>query len=74
MKPGAVIAAHLHKSVAEALYVVEGDFTNEGSSTKRALRCIQGGKETARTPLRMGATARLWTERTMKERQISLTS
>jgi quercetin dioxygenase-like cupin family protein len=30
MKPGAVIPAHLHKGMAEALYVVEGDFTNEG--------------------------------------------
>jgi quercetin dioxygenase-like cupin family protein len=27
MKPGAVIPAHLHKGMAEALYVVEGDFT-----------------------------------------------
>ena len=30
MKPGAVIPAHSHKSLAEALYVAEGDFTNEG--------------------------------------------
>jgi len=30
MKPGAVIPAHLHKGMAEALYVMEGDFTNEG--------------------------------------------
>src|SRR5262245_58567446 len=30
MNPGAVIPAHLHKGMAEALYVVEGDFTNEG--------------------------------------------
>ena len=30
MSPGAVIPAHLHKGMAEALYVVEGDFTNEG--------------------------------------------
>jgi len=28
MKPGAVIPAHLHKGMAEALYVMEGDFTN----------------------------------------------
>src|SRR5215831_15169252 len=27
MKPGAVIPAHLHKGMAEALYVAEGDFT-----------------------------------------------
>jgi quercetin dioxygenase-like cupin family protein len=30
MNPGAVIPAHLHKGMAEALYVAEGDFTNEG--------------------------------------------
>ena len=30
MKPGAVIPAHLHKGMADALYIVEGDFTNEG--------------------------------------------
>ena len=30
MKPGAVVPAHIHKGMAEALYVVEGDFANEG--------------------------------------------
>lgn len=30
MKPGSVIPAHLHEGVAELLYVVEGDFINEG--------------------------------------------
>ncbi|MGY2908994.1 hypothetical protein ACVWVY_008015 [Bradyrhizobium sp. URHC0002] len=30
MKPGAVIPAYLHRGTAEALYVVEDDFTNEG--------------------------------------------
>ena len=30
MKPGAVVPRHLHKDMAEALYIVEGDFTNEG--------------------------------------------
>jgi quercetin dioxygenase-like cupin family protein len=30
MKPGAAIPAHHHNGMAEALYVVEGDFTNEG--------------------------------------------
>jgi hypothetical protein len=30
MKPGAVVPKHLHKGMAEALYIVEGDFTNEG--------------------------------------------
>jgi hypothetical protein len=35
MKPGAVIPAHLHKGMAEPLYVVEGDFTNEGKQSQR---------------------------------------
>jgi hypothetical protein len=34
MKPDAVVPAHIHKGMAEALYVVEGDFTNEGKQYK----------------------------------------
>src|SRR5215468_12114116 len=30
MKPDAVVPAHSHKGMSEALYIVEGDFTNEG--------------------------------------------
>jgi quercetin dioxygenase-like cupin family protein len=30
MRPGATVPAHLHRGMAEALYVVDGDFTNEG--------------------------------------------
>lgn len=30
MKPGSVIPAHSHKGLAEALYVADGDFANEG--------------------------------------------
>jgi len=30
MEPGSVIPAHLHAGVAEVLYVIEGDFINEG--------------------------------------------
>ena len=30
MTPGSVIPAHLHEGVAEVLYVLEGDFINEG--------------------------------------------
>jgi uncharacterized RmlC-like cupin family protein len=32
MKPGSSIPAHVHKGVAEVLYVVEGDFINEGKA------------------------------------------
>jgi redox-sensitive bicupin YhaK (pirin superfamily) len=30
LKPGAAVPAHSHKGMSEALYVVEGDFINEG--------------------------------------------
>ncbi|HEY6375683.1 MAG TPA: cupin domain-containing protein [Edaphobacter sp.] len=30
MEPGSVIPAHRHEGVAEVLYVIEGDFINEG--------------------------------------------
>jgi len=30
MGPGSVIPAHIHEGVAEVLYIVEGDFINEG--------------------------------------------
>jgi quercetin dioxygenase-like cupin family protein len=30
MKPGSVIPAHVHEGMAEGLYVLEGDFVNEG--------------------------------------------
>ena len=30
MSPGSVIPAHAHEDVAEVLYVMEGDFINEG--------------------------------------------
>ncbi|HKS75765.1 MAG TPA: cupin domain-containing protein [Terriglobales bacterium] len=30
MSPGSVIPAHVHQGVAEVLYVIEGDFINEG--------------------------------------------
>jgi quercetin dioxygenase-like cupin family protein len=30
MAPGSLIPAHLHEGVAEVLYVIEGDFINEG--------------------------------------------
>src|ERR1700751_2045648 len=32
MKPGSIIPAHFHQGMAEALYVVDGDFINEGKS------------------------------------------
>jgi mannose-6-phosphate isomerase-like protein (cupin superfamily) len=32
MKPGSVIPAHIHERISEVLYVIEGDFINEGKT------------------------------------------
>ena len=57
MNPGAVIPAHLHKGMAEALYVAEATSPMRASSTRPALRCIsRPARRTARTPRRMGAS------------------
>ena len=46
MKPGAIIPAHFHKGMAEALYVVEGDFTNEGKQYQAGTSLhFKAGKE-----------------------------
>ena len=30
MKPGSTIPAHIHEHIAEVLYIIDGDFINEG--------------------------------------------
>jgi quercetin dioxygenase-like cupin family protein len=69
MKPGAVIAAHLHKGMAEALYVVEGDFTNEGKLYQVGTSLhFRAGKEHGPHTTKNGCKLLvLWTERTMNE-------
>ena len=66
MKPGAVIAAHLHNSMAEALYVVEGDFTNEGKQYQAgtSLHFKAGRKHGPHTTKNGCKLLVLWTERT----------
>jgi quercetin dioxygenase-like cupin family protein len=32
MRPGSVIPAHIHEGIEEVLYVLEGDFINEGKT------------------------------------------
>ena len=45
MKPGALFR-HISRGTAEALYAVEGDFTNEGEQYSQALRCtFKAGRE-----------------------------
>ena len=70
MKPGAVVPKHLHKGMAEALYVVEGDFTNEASSTKPAHPSLHFKAGNVHGPHATTNGCRLlilWTERTSKE-------
>jgi quercetin dioxygenase-like cupin family protein len=69
MKPGAVIPAHLHKGMAEALYVVEGDFTNEGKQYQPGTSLhFKAGKEHGPHTTKNGCKLLvLWTERTANE-------
>ena len=69
MEPGAAIPAHLHKGMAEALYIVEGDFTNEGKQYQAgtSLHFKAGkvhGPHTTKNGCRLLV---LWTERSSKE-------
>src|SRR5499427_4354642 len=51
MKPGSVIPAHKHDGMAEALYVMEGDFINEGKEFCRARQSMsKPGSSMAHTP------------------------
>lgn len=69
MKPGSVIPAHLHKDTAEALYVVEGDFTNEGKKYQAGTSLhFKAGREHGPHTTKNGCKLLvLWTERTAKE-------
>jgi quercetin dioxygenase-like cupin family protein len=69
MKPGAVIPAHLHKGMAEALYVVEGDFINEGKRHQAGTSLhFKVGKEHGPHTTTNGCKLLvLWTERTANE-------
>ena len=69
MKPGAVIPAHLHRGTAEALYVVEGDFTNEGKQYQAGTSLhFKAGREHGPHATKNGCKRLiLWTERTANE-------
>jgi mannose-6-phosphate isomerase-like protein (cupin superfamily) len=65
MKPGSSIPAHVHKGVAEVLYVAEGDFINEGEqhSSGTSLH-IQAGTAHGPHGSKNGCTPLvLWTDR-----------
>jgi len=69
MSPGAVIPAHLHKNMAEALYVVEGNFTNEGKQYPAGSSLhFKAGKAHGPQSTKNGCRLLiLWTERTLNE-------
>jgi quercetin dioxygenase-like cupin family protein len=69
MKPGAVVPKHLHKGMAEALYVVEGDFTNEGKQYQAGTSLhFKAGNVHGPHATKNGCKLLiLWTERTSKE-------
>ena len=69
MKPGAVVPKHLHKGMAEALYVVEGDFTNEGKQYQAgtSLHFKAGNLHGPHATQNGCKLLILWTERTSKE-------
>jgi len=69
MKAGATIPAHLHNGMAEALYVVEGDFINEGKQYPAGTSLhFKAGKAHGPHGTKNGCLLLvLWTERTQHE-------
>ena len=69
LKPGAVIPAHLHKGMTEAMYVVEGDLTNEGKQYQpgTSLHFKAGNVHGPHTTKNGCKLLVLWTERSSHE-------
>ena len=69
MKAGSTIPAHLHNGMAEALYVVEGDFINEGKQYPAGTSLhFKAGKQHGPHGTQNGCKLLvLWTERTQLE-------
>ena len=69
MKPNAVIPAHAHKGMAEALYVAEGDFINEGKQHQAGTSLhFKVGKEHGPHTTQNGCKLLvLWTDGTSKQ-------
>ena len=65
MKPGSVIPAHMHEGMAEALYVVEGDFVNEGKEYLPGTSLhVKAGKQHGPHSTKKGCTVLvLWTDK-----------
>lgn len=65
MQPGSVIPAHIHEGVAEVLYVIDGDFINEGKQYQPGTSLhVKAGKEHGPHSTERGCTLLvLWTDK-----------
>ncbi len=65
MKPGSIIPAHKHEKMAEALYVMEGDFINEGKEYPPGTSLhVKAGKQHGPHSTKKGCTVLvLWTDK-----------
>ena len=65
MKPGSTIPAHKHEGMAEALYVLEGDFINEGKQHLPGTSLhVKAGKQHGPHSTKKGCTVLvLWTDK-----------
>ena len=65
MKPGSVIPAHKHEWMAEALYVMEGDFINEGQEYLPGTSLhVKAGKQHGPHSTKKGCSVLvLWTDK-----------
>jgi mannose-6-phosphate isomerase-like protein (cupin superfamily) len=69
MEPGSTIPSHVHEKVAEVLYIVEGDFINEGKTYGAGTTLhIKAGMPHGPHSTRNGCKLLvLWTERSAHE-------
>jgi quercetin dioxygenase-like cupin family protein len=65
MKPGSTIPAHKHEGMAEAMYVVEGEFINEGKAYLPGTSLhVKAGKQHGPHSTKKGCTVLvLWTDK-----------
>lgn len=65
MKPGSIIPAHKHERFTEAVYVVEGDFVNEGKEYLPGTSLhVKAGKQHGPHSTKNGCTLlALWTDK-----------
>jgi quercetin dioxygenase-like cupin family protein len=65
MKPGSTIPAHKHEGMSEAMYVVEGEFINEGKAYLPGTSLhVKAGKQHGPHSTKKGCTVLvLWTDK-----------